>query len=120
MAIKGVLKVRHGGKTTLVAFPDIAYIYTENRIVYIIKTDGTKIITEFTLNEVEDKLSEQSFFRANRQTILHIGSIEEVRSIENGKLAVRLQQPLSGQQASQIIISRYKKQAFKDWFENRI
>jgi len=120
IAIKGALKVQQGGKITLVKYAEIAFIYSENKIVSIVKTDGTTIITDFTLNEVESKINEQSFFRANRQIILHATSIEQVQSIENGKLSVLLKSTFSDKKTSQINISRYKKQAFMDWFENKI
>ncbi|NER17616.1 LytR/AlgR family response regulator transcription factor [Spongiivirga citrea] len=119
-SIQGKLKVEHAGKITLVGYDEIAFFYSENKIVYIIKTDGTSIVTDFTLNEVEPKISEQSFFRANRQTILHARSIEQVQSIENGKLQVLLKPTLFDKNAFQITISRYKKQAFMDWFENKM
>jgi len=120
ISIKGTLKVQQGGKITLVKYPEIALIYSENKIVYIVKTDGTTIITDFTLNEVESKISEQSFFRANRQIILHARSIEQVQSIENGKLSVVLKSTFSDKKASQINISRYKRQAFMYWFDKKL
>lgn len=119
-AIHGKLKVRQVGKITLVNFSEIAFIYSENKIVSIVKVDGTSIITDFTLNEVEAKVSEQSFFRANRQTVLHSRSIEQIESIENGKLSVVLKPAIADQKVHQIIISRYKKQSFIDWFENKL
>ncbi|WP_109852853.1 LytTR family DNA-binding domain-containing protein [Aquimarina sp. AU58] len=119
-SIEGTLKVRQGGKITLVKYPEIAFIYSENKIVYIVKTDGTTISTDFTLNEVESKISEQSFFRANRQIILHARSIEQVQSIENGKLSILLKSIFSDKKTSQITISRYKRQAFMDWFNKKL
>ncbi len=116
ISIKGTFKVQQGGKTSLVKYPEIAFIYSENKIVSIAKTDGTTIITNFTLNEVERKISEQSFFRANRQIILHARSIEQVQSIENGKLSVLLKPTISDKKAFLITISRYKKQEFMNWF----
>lgn len=120
ISIKGTLKIQQGGKITLVKYPEIAYINSENKIVHIIKTDGTTIVTDFTLNEVESKISEQSFYRANRQTILHIDSIEQVQSIENGKLSVLLKPAISDQKAFLINISRYKKQEFRNWFNGKL
>ena len=120
ISIHGKLKVKQGGKITLVDYSEVAFVHSENKVVYIVKTDGTSIITDFTLNEVEAKISEQSFFRANRQIILHSRSIEEVQSIENGKLLISLKSFISGQKPFQINISRYKKQAFLDWFENKL
>ena len=120
LSIKGILKVRQGGKMTLVEYPEIALIYSENKIVYILKMDGTSITTDFTLNQVESKISEQTFFRANRQTILHVNSIEQVKSIENGKLSVVLKPINTNKNAFQINISRYKKQEFMNWFERKL
>ncbi len=120
ISTEGIIKVKQGGKITLIKYSEIAFLYSENKIVYIVKTDGTAIITDFTLNEVESKISEQNFYRANRQTILHLRSIEQVRSIENGKLSVLLKPTISGKKAFQINISRYKKQEFKNWFKNKL
>jgi len=119
-SIKGKLKIKQGGKITFINYEDIAFFYSENKIVYLVKIDGVSIITDFTLNEIEPKISELSFFRANRQTILHMRSIEQVQSIENGKLSVYLKPTLSNKKNHQITISRYKKQIFMDWFENKI
>lgn len=119
-SIKGKLKVEHAGKITLVGYDEISFFYSENKIVYIVKTDGTSMVTDFTLNEAEPKISEQSFFRANRQTILHARSIEQIQSIENGKLLVLLKSTLSDKNPFQITVSRYKKQAFMDWFKNKV
>jgi hypothetical protein len=119
-SLQGKLKVEHAGKITMIGYTEISFFYSENKVVYIVKTDGTSMITDFTLNEAEPKISEQSFFRANRQTILHARSIEQVQAIENGKLLVLLKPTLSDKNAFQITISRYKKQAFMDWFKNKM
>lgn len=119
-SIKGKLKVEYAGKITLISYSDIAFFYSEHKIVYIVKTDGTTTITDFTLNEVENKINKQNFFRTNRQTILHARSVEQIQSIENGKLLVLLKPTISNKKAFQINISRYKKQAFMDWFENKL
>jgi len=119
-SIKGTLKVQQGSKITLVTYSEIAFIYSENKIVHIVKNDGATIITDFTLNEVESKVSKQSFYRANRQTILHIRSIEEVQSVENGKLSVQLKPVIADKKVLQINISRYKKQEFMNWFKGKL
>lgn len=120
ISIEGIIKVKQGGKITLIKYSEIAFIYSENKIVYIVKIDGASIVTDFTLNEIEDEVSEQSFFRANRQIILHARSIEQIESIENGKLSVLLKSIFSDQKTSQINISRYKRQSFLDWFDRKL
>ena len=118
-AISGKLKVASGGKITLIGFDEIAYVYSEHKIAYLVKVDGSLVATDFTLNEIEEKINEHSFYRANRQTVLHASSIEQVKPIENGKLSVVLKPTLPGKEALQVTISRYKKQEFLDWFEKK-
>lgn len=119
-SIKGILKVQRGGKITLIKYSEIAFVYSENKIVSIVKIDGTTISTDFTLNEIEKELNDQNFYRGNRQTILHPRSIIQITSIENGKLSVLLKPIISGKNAFQINISRYKKQEFMNWFNNKL
>lgn len=118
--ISGKLKVQQGGKITMVSVSDISFLFSESKVVYLVKIDGTLITTDFTLNDIETKMNEYHFFRANRQTILHPRSIEQVTFIENGKLSVLLKPSFSDKKASQITISRYKKQAFINWFESKL
>lgn len=118
-SIEGKLKVVYSGKITLVSYDEIAFAYSKNKIAYIVKTDGTSVPTDFTLDEIEGKINEHSFYRANRQTILHASAIEQVQSIENGKLSVQLKTDLSGNNVHQLTISRYKKQDFMNWLERK-
>jgi len=49
-SINEKLKVKQSGKITLVNFIEISFIYSENKIVYIVKIDGTSIVTDFKTN----------------------------------------------------------------------
>jgi len=118
-SIDGKLKVANGGKITLVSFDEIAFVYSEYKVANIVKTDGSTVHTDFTLREIEDRINEHSFYRANRQTVLHASAIEQVTAIENGKLSVKLKPALPGKEVFQVTISRYKKQEFLSWFENK-
>lgn len=119
-AISGKLDYKKSGKTFLINLSDIFYIYSENKIVKIMKADGQPLITDFTLNEVEAKLNEHLFFKANRQTIIHARAIDHVESIENGKLLVSLNPGILNKENHRVNISRYKKKAFQEWFERKL
>lgn len=118
--ISGKINIKKDGKSLLVSFDEVAYIYSENKIVYLVKLDGSTIITDFTLNEVEDQINDHLFFRANRQTILHFQSVEQLKSIENGKLEVTLKHGIFVKDKYQIIVSRYKKKLFEKWLQHKI
>ena len=113
------LKVRHGKQTIFIEYAAISYFYSLDKIVYLVKTDGTSLITDFTLNELEINLDNHSFFRANRKTLLHYTAVDKIQNIENGKLSLQLTPPLFSKEQSTITISRYKKQGFEDWLNEK-
>lgn len=80
------------------------YIYTFNGEYYSFDFN--------TLEEVEEVLDSKLFFRANRQFIVHIESINSVKPLENQKLTIRLKEP---NHKFEIDISREKAPAFKKW-----
>lgn len=92
---------------------DIACFMREN-LNYIFTFGGEKYILDFTtLEEVEELIDPNVFYRANRQCIININAIQSVKPHENAKLTVTLRQPLK----FEADISREKAPAFKKWFD---
>ena len=111
------ITIESGAKMTKVTYENIACFYSQNKIVYTVQNDGTKINTTFTLNELEEKINDQLFFRANRQIIIHKDAVDQIEKIENGKLRIRLKASLENDAITEINISRYKRKAFMNWFQ---
>jgi len=111
------ITIESGAKITKLTYENIACFYSENKIVYTVQNDGTAIITDFTLNELEEKINDQLFFRANRQIIIHKNAVDQIEKIENGKLRIRLKASIENDAVAKINISRYKRKAFMDWFQ---
>ncbi|HTL09693.1 MAG TPA: LytTR family DNA-binding domain-containing protein [Chitinophagaceae bacterium] len=92
---------------------DIACFLKEN-IHYLFTFTGEKHILDFTtLEEIEELLDPNVFYRANRQCIVHTDAIQTVTPHENQKLTLTLKAPLK----MQVDISREKAPAFKKWME---
>ncbi|PKV48873.1 LytTr DNA-binding domain-containing protein [Aquimarina sp. MAR_2010_214] len=111
------ITIDSGTKMTKLTYENIACFYSENKIVYTVQNDGTTINTDFTLNELEEKINDQLFFRANRQIIIHKDTVDLIEKIENGKLRIRLKSFIKRDTVAEINISRYKRKAFMDWFQ---
>ncbi|WP_203292463.1 LytR/AlgR family response regulator transcription factor [Luteirhabdus pelagi] len=109
--------IETGAKVTMLTYGNIACFYSKNKIVYAVKNDGATISTDFTLNEVEEKINDQLFFRANRQIIIHKDAIDQIEKIENGKLRIRLKTSIENDVIAGITISRYKRKEFRTWFQ---
>jgi DNA-binding LytR/AlgR family response regulator len=98
-------------RVTPVTSESIAY-FCRNEIIFLVTHDNQKYVSEFdTLEEMEVLLNPAAFFRANRQYIVHLNSVDSYRSHSTGKLAVYLKAPLQ----LELDISREKAQAFRHW-----
>jgi len=92
---------------------DVACFMREN-LNYLFTFNGEKYILDVsTLDELEELVDPQKFYRANRQFIIHIDAIQSVKPHENSKLIVSLKAPWK----FDIDISREKAPAFKKWFD---
>ncbi|PVD51913.1 DNA-binding response regulator [Terrimonas sp.] len=91
---------------------DIA-CFSKEALHYLHTFSGDQYILEFTsLEEIEELLDPNRFYRANRQYIVNINAIASVKLHENQKLTLKLRAPLQ----AEIDISRDKAPAFKKWF----
>lgn len=89
---------------------EIAFLHKEE-LIYLHTLSNEKFITEHqTLDEIENLLDPQVFFRVNRQYILHIQSVGRIKTTHKG-LTVQLKPPFN----TEIDISREKALAFKNW-----
>lgn len=76
--------------------------------------DTQRLITDYnSLDEVEELLNPEQFFRANRQFIINKTAIENYRTHFTGKMEVKLLVATK----EEIIISKEKAHQFRGWFE---
>ncbi|WP_440067684.1 LytTR family transcriptional regulator DNA-binding domain-containing protein [Tenacibaculum discolor] len=89
----------------------IAYIYTENTITYVVSLDGKKSTSNSSLDELYNSLNKTLFFRANRQYILSINAIDKIIRYGNSQLKIDVLPKTD----ADIIISKNKAAEFKAW-----
>jgi DNA-binding LytR/AlgR family response regulator len=100
-------------KWTPVEANDIAVIYRET-LNYLYRFNGEKLIYDYTpLEEIEEVLDPAIFFRANRQTIIHINVVQAVKPGVNQKMVVQLKAPLK----MEVDVSREKAPLLKKWLD---
>lgn len=103
--------VKIGNTIKSVQVKDIAYFFSQDKITYLMKQDGKKFPIDNTLDEAEEILNPENFYRANRQYIININAISEIHPYFKGRVKINLN-PV---QESEIIISSEKSRSFKDW-----
>ena len=103
-------------KNELLSVPieEIAHIYTENSITYVVGIDGKKSTTNSSLDELISHLDETIFFRANRQFIIAISSIDKIVKYGNSQLKILVNPETN----VDILISKNKAAEFKSWLNS--
>lgn len=83
---------------------------------YIYLFNGERYLVDYnTLDEIEELLDPQVFYRANRQFIINIDAIQAVKPMENAKLLIKLKAP---NHKFSIDMSRDKTPIFKKWLSS--
>lgn len=106
------LIVQKGIENIALKVEDIALIYTENKLVFVVAKDERKYLCDKTLSELEAMLDNTTFFRANRQYIINVDYIRGFKTFEKVKLQVDLTFSLN---SHKIIISQENAPHFKKW-----
>ncbi|MEM6719619.1 MAG: LytTR family DNA-binding domain-containing protein [Bacteroidota bacterium] len=96
-----------------IAIEDIAYIYVENSISYVVRKDGKRYTANDSLDQIYSSLDPKLFFRANRQTIVAIYAIDKIIKYGNSALKIEMQ-PVS---EIDIVIGKNKVSVFKKWLD---
>ncbi|RRB06646.1 LytR/AlgR family response regulator transcription factor [Larkinella rosea] len=92
---------------------DIAYFEIEGGVVSATLLTKIRYPIDLKLDELENQLNPQDFFRANRQFIISRKCILEVELYFNGRLQVQLI-PMPG---GAVVISKDRAPQFKKWLE---
>lgn len=90
---------------------DIAYFYTSQEIVYLVRQEGRKHAIDFTMDQLQALLDPTQFYRVNRQFLCQITAIHQISPYFNGRLKILLTPPPE----DEVLISREKARAFKVW-----
>jgi len=105
--------VKLGTKIIVINTGDIAYFYAENKSTYIVTKDKRTLLTDFSLEAIEEQLNPEFFFKLSRSCIAKITSIDSISRHFNSRLKVILNPPFK----EDIYVSRVRVPAFLEWLE---
>jgi len=92
---------------------EIAYFFTEHKVVFVRDFLGRQLIMDKTLTEIEDQLDKTKFFRLNRKFIAQLKAIERFKP-ENGKIRIFLRPEMK----EEIHVSKETAPEFRIWVGN--
>ncbi len=109
---KGRFMVKLGEHIHSIPTEDASIFFAEGRTAYLVTNSGKKFIVDFKLEDLEQLLNPETFFRVNRTFILNIHAIKDVLVYSNSRLKITPKVDFD----QEIIVSRERVADFKEWF----
>lgn len=103
--------VKHLQKLLSIEVETIAYFYCEDRVNFFKTKDGKNYIVDYTMDEIEEMVDPNRFFRAGRALIVSISSVVQMEPYFGNRLALRLTPSFD----KEALVSREKVNDFKVW-----
>lgn len=103
--------VKLGEQYISINVEEVAYFASEHKLTMIYTKNGRKFPYDKSLDELENAIEGQDFFRINRTFLVHISSVKKITNYFNGRLKLILEPELD----VEIIVSRERVKNFKQW-----
>ena len=105
--------IKVGQHLKLINIEDIECFYSENKGTYLYTNEGRNYLLDTTLEQLEDELEPQTFFRINRKFFVNINAIKDMVSYTNSRLQIKL----NSYNEQEVIVARERVKDFKAWLE---
>ncbi len=92
---------------------EIAYFFADDKITYLVSNEGRRFIVDYKLEQLEDLLDHNFFFRLNRKFIIRIDAVQKIKTLINSRLQVFLKPNFE----QDIHVSKEKMSEFKSWLD---
>jgi DNA-binding LytR/AlgR family response regulator len=103
--------VKLAQKLISVEVGDIAYFYSDGRLNFFKTADNKKFVVDYTMDELEDMLDPDTFFRISRSFYVSIDAIEKIEDYFGNRLILTLKPAVE----KEALVSREKVSDFKKW-----
>lgn len=107
---KGRIVARKGTEFVALNADEIAYFFTDHKIVFVRDYQGRQMIVDKNLGELESELDPNLFFRINRKFIAHQKAVERFKP-DNGKIQIFLKPEMK----EDVHVSKETAPEFRKW-----
>jgi DNA-binding LytR/AlgR family response regulator len=103
--------VKHGQKLVSIDIEEIAYFFSDGRLNFFKTYDNRKFVVDYTMDELEDMLDAERYFRISRSFYVSVNSIDQIHDYFGNRLMLGLKPDVD----KEAIVSREKVTDFKKW-----
>ena len=103
--------VKHAQKLVSIEIDDIAYFFSDGRLNFFKTYDNRKFVVDYTMDELEDMLDPEKYFRISRSFYVSVESIDKIDDYFGNRLILQLKPSVD----KEALVSREKVTDFKKW-----
>ncbi|MFD2528263.1 LytR/AlgR family response regulator transcription factor [Polaribacter marinaquae] len=107
------ISIKVGQHIKIINIDEVECFYSENKATYIHTSENRNYLLDGSLENWQEQLDPEKFFRVNRTFIININSIKDIIAYSNSRLKLIL----NTYQDSEIIVSRERVKDFKNWID---
>ena len=107
------LSIKVGQHIKIIHIDEIECFYSENKSTYIHTKENRNYLIDNSLENWQEQLDPEHFFRVNRTFIVHINAIKDIVAYSNSRLKLILH----SYNEQEIIVSRERVKDFKNWID---
>ena len=105
--------IKLGEQLHAVPVDEVYYFWNEEKATFLTTTTGKRYLVDYSLNQLEELLDPEQFFRINRQLMLRIESIKNIVAYSGSRLKVVLRHA----EDKEALVSRERVNEFKSWLD---
>ena len=105
--------IKTGEHLRSVPVEDVLFFYSLDKASYLCTSDFKTYLVDYSLDRILEMVDERRFFRINRKYILSNQSIADIVVYSNSRLKIKLKK----KDEENIVVSRDKVSAFKEWLD---
>jgi two-component system, LytTR family, response regulator LytT len=103
--------VKHAQKLVSIEVEEIAYFFSDGRLNFFKTYDNRKFVVDYTMDELEDMLDPDKYFRISRSFYISVNSVDQIHDYFGNRLMLMLKPAVD----KESIVSREKVTDFKKW-----
>ena len=103
--------VKHAQKLVSIEVDEIAYYYSDGRLNFFKTNDNKKFVVDYTMDELEEMLDPEKYFRISRSFYVSVNSIDKIDDYFGNRLMLQLKPAVD----KEALVSREKVTDFKKW-----
>jgi DNA-binding LytR/AlgR family response regulator len=105
--------IKVGEHLRTVEVSEILFFFSQEKTTFCVTADNRKLILDHTMEDLEDMVDPQAFYRINRKYLVSSHSIKDIIQFTNSRLKL----VLKNCNDNEVIVAREKVGEFKSWLD---